>query len=151
MDHGQRPTLARAAAQLQEPLFADTVIAEDKSVPHTHDFDVIANATGRQHRASPPTRHAEANGSSTRLISRLEVRRRTRLILDVTCIVQDCPRRAANTRDVVRNLEPRQATVVMGVEFRRQPACLIDKAEMDVELARQIVEGGSQRRTAVGA
>ena len=39
----------------------------------------------------------------------------------------------------------------MGVEFRRQLRCLIDEAERDVKLTRQIVEGSSQRRTAVGA
>ena len=76
---------------------------------------------------------------------------RTRSIRGATGFVQDCPRGADGARDVVRDLEPRQAAAVTGVEFRRQSSCLIDESERDVELTRQIAEGGGQRRTAIGA
>ena len=64
---------------------------------------------------------------------------------------QNCPRRAGDARDVVRDLQPRQAAPFMGVEFRRQLPCLTDEAEREVKLTRKIFEGSSQRRTAVGA
>ena len=48
-------------------------------------------------------------------------------------------------------MEPGQAVPVVGVEFRRQLGRLVNEAEGDVELPRQVVEGGGERRVAVGA